>query len=224
MKIAVILARSGSKRIKNKNIKLFYKKPIIFYTLEKILNSSFFHRVIVSTDSDKIIKLCQKNFHIDFHKRKKKYSNDKATTIDAVRSCIKDKKIKKLDNVCCIYPCTPFLKKIDIIKSYKKLLKSRNKFITPVKSFDHPIERAMKIHANKLIPIKKKIINLKGQSCGNFFHDVGQFYWAKAFTWLNSRSGILSNSIPYEVSGIEYLDINTLNDWKKAQQIYKIYK
>ena len=57
MKLAIIPARSGSKRIKNKNITKVYGKPIIYYVIKKLLRSKIFDKVVVSTDSDKIIRL-----------------------------------------------------------------------------------------------------------------------------------------------------------------------
>ena len=59
MNIAIIPARSGSKRIKNKNIKLFFGKPLLFYSIQIALKSKLFDRVIVSTDSKKIAKLAK---------------------------------------------------------------------------------------------------------------------------------------------------------------------
>ena len=60
MNIAIIAARSGSKRIKNKNIKLFNGKPIIYYSIKAALKSRCFERVVVSTDSKRIAKIAIK--------------------------------------------------------------------------------------------------------------------------------------------------------------------
>ena len=64
MNIAIIPARAGSKRIKNKNIKLFFGKPLIFYSIKLALKSKLFDKVIVSTDSQKIAKIA-KSFGAD---------------------------------------------------------------------------------------------------------------------------------------------------------------
>ena len=60
MKIAIIPARSGSKRIKNKNIKLFNGHPIISWSIKEAIKSKIFDKVIVSTDSTKIAKISLK--------------------------------------------------------------------------------------------------------------------------------------------------------------------
>ena len=60
MNIAIIPARAGSKRIKNKNIKLFRGKPIIYYSINAAKKSKIFQKIIVSTDSEKIKKISEK--------------------------------------------------------------------------------------------------------------------------------------------------------------------
>ena len=56
-RLAIIPARKGSKRIKNKNIKLFFNKPILFYSIEKAIESKIFSSIHISTDSKKILEL-----------------------------------------------------------------------------------------------------------------------------------------------------------------------
>ena len=60
MKIAIIPARIGSKRIKKKNIKLFYSKPMIVWTLNKLVKSRYFDQIIVTSDSKKILNISKK--------------------------------------------------------------------------------------------------------------------------------------------------------------------
>jgi len=60
MILAVIPARAGSKRIKNKNIKKFFGKPIISYSISQALKSKIFDKIIVSTDSDKIANISER--------------------------------------------------------------------------------------------------------------------------------------------------------------------
>ena len=60
MNIAIIPARQGSKRIKNKNIKLFFKKPIIYHTIRILKESKIFDHIIITSDSNKILNYCKK--------------------------------------------------------------------------------------------------------------------------------------------------------------------
>jgi len=58
--VAIIPARVGSKRIKNKNIRIFCGKPIIYWTIKKIRKSNLFDKIIVSSDSKKILNISKK--------------------------------------------------------------------------------------------------------------------------------------------------------------------
>ena len=83
-RIAIIPARGGSKRIKNKNIKLFCGKPIILRTIEIVTKSRLFSKIHISTDSNKIKKVCEKKIKIDFD-RPKKIAGDKISVMSVVK-------------------------------------------------------------------------------------------------------------------------------------------
>jgi len=221
MNIAIVPARAGSKRIKNKNIKKFLGKPIIFYTLEKLFNSKLFDKIIVSSNSKKILNICSRKFNIIKHKRNKKYSSEKTSTLDAVNSCIKEIKLLSHDCICCVYPCVPLLNIRDLIKSKKKMQLNKDKFVVPIVPFAHPVERALIFQYGKITPLNKKKIVMRGQECQKTFHDSGQFYWGKAKTWLRSRD-ILSNCIGYKMNQSDCIDINIPDDWMRAEQLFKI--
>ena len=89
MKIAIIPARGGSKRIKNKNIKEFHGKPIIAWSIETALKSKCFDKIIVSTDSEKIKKIAEKyGAEIPFL-RPKNLSDDYTPTAPVISHSIK---------------------------------------------------------------------------------------------------------------------------------------
>ena len=77
--ICIIPARKGSKRIKNKNIKIFFGKPIIYYSIRTAINSKLFNEVHVSTDSKKIQKISIKYGAKSESLRERSLSNDKTT-------------------------------------------------------------------------------------------------------------------------------------------------
>ena len=122
--IAIIPARSGSKRIKNKNIKLFFGKPIIQWTYEILKKSKLFSKIVVSTDSKKIKNVCKKFGVKYFIERPKKLSTDNIGIREVVQHAIYtlDKEMK-FDYVCCVFPCSPFLK----VKNLKTALNIINK-------------------------------------------------------------------------------------------------
>ena len=85
MNIAIIPARKNSKRIKNKNIKLFKGKPIIYWTIKYLKESKLFKEIFVSTDSKKIANLSENYGVKALYPRPKLLSND---TTGILRSCL----------------------------------------------------------------------------------------------------------------------------------------
>ena len=85
MNICLIPARSGSKRLKNKNIKNFFGNPIIAYTIKTEIKSKLFDEVIVSTDSNKYISIAKKYGATVPFLRSKKLSSDYARDVDVIR-------------------------------------------------------------------------------------------------------------------------------------------
>ena len=125
MKVAIIPAREKSKRIKYKNIKKFLGTPIIEITFKKLKSFKIFDKIILDTESEKIIKATS---HLNFDliiKRPKFLSNDKKSTYQVMDHAIKilKKDFKNITNLTCVYPCNPFLKKKLFVKAFKKLKK-----------------------------------------------------------------------------------------------------
>ena len=88
-RLAIIPAREGSKRIKNKNISSFYQKPIIYHPLDTIVSSKLFNKIHISTDSIKIKKIIEKkNIKVDFL-RPKKLSTDRIGLKDVINYVLK---------------------------------------------------------------------------------------------------------------------------------------
>ena len=109
MNIAIIPARGGSKRIKNKNIRSFLGKPIISYPIKEILKSKIFDKVIVSTDNDKIANIAKIYGGEILFKRPKELSGDYSNTQEVIVHAINwiEQNIAKPKNICCIYPTSP---------------------------------------------------------------------------------------------------------------------
>ena len=88
--IVIVPARIGSKRIKQKNIKKFFGKPIIYWTLRSLKNFKIFDKIYISTDSEKIINIVKKFGFKDFILRNKILSNDYASTQSVIIDALKD--------------------------------------------------------------------------------------------------------------------------------------
>lgn len=218
--VAIIPARGGSKRIKNKNIKFFYSKPIIQWTFEIIKKSKMFKKIVLTSDSKKILNLGKKIGFDILIERPKNLSNDFIGTDKVIMHSIKFlNKNFNIDNVCCVYPCNPLLQISDLLKAKRILKRNKNSFIFPIASYSHPIERAMVLNKknSKIKFISKKKFNLRTQDLNPKFYDAGQFYIANKSTWLKKNK---LNKIGMPIPNWRVADIDNLNDWKKAELIF----
>ena len=119
--IAIITARGGSKRIPGKNIKTFCGKPIIAYSIEAALGSGIFDEVMVSTDDRNIAEISERYGAKVPFLRSEKTSGDYATTNDVLMEVLEeyDKRGKKFDTGCCLYPTAPFVT-ADILRESRR--------------------------------------------------------------------------------------------------------
>tara|TARA_E500000178_G_C17012477_1_gene751215 strand:+ start:19 stop:723 length:705 start_codon:yes stop_codon:yes gene_type:complete len=218
MKIAIIIARGNSQRIKNKNIKLFNGAPILKVTYKLLKSFKIFDKIILSTDSQKIIKVCSDLQFDDIIKRPKKLGDNKITTIKVVNHSINILKKDLMPKyVCCVYPCSPLLEKKDILESFK-LIKEDKDFVFPLLPYPEPIEQALSINnVNELKYIFPKNSKKNTDQFSKKYYDAGQFYTSTIKGW---------NSIKKNFKGIKLqkystVDIDDMNDWNFANYLYQ---
>lgn len=224
MNIAIVPARIGSKRIPKKNIKTFFGKPIIYWTIKKLLESKLFDRVIVSTDSEQIKKIAIKyNAEVPFI-RPKKLANDHTDTLKVIAHAIN--KIKnnsdKINFVCCVYPTSLFLNIKDLRKGYKKIKSNKFDFVFSACKSDFNILRSFNLNENdKVKMLFPEEYKTRSQDAEQIYHDAAQFYWGTSDAWLNENSIFNENSTFIEIDKSFYCDIDEIKDWKKAETLYK---
>ena len=224
MNIAIIPARQGSKRIKGKNIKNFLGKPIISYPIKEALNSKLFDYVIVSTDSSKIKKISEKYDAKVFFKRPNKLSTDNANTQEVIIHSLNwFKKINiNFDYICCIYPTATMIKSHDLKNSFKLINNDKWSFVMSAQKYSTQIERSFKLSNQKIVLTDKKKFIKNSQNLRDFYHDAGQFYWGSVKSWYSKNTILDNKSTIYELKKYQAIDINTLDDWKLAEKLYKI--
>lgn len=217
--IAIITARGGSKRIPRKNIKEFMGKPMIAYAIEAALESKIFDEVMVSTDDLEIASIARHyGAKIPFM-RSEATANDFSTTHDVLKEVISEykKQGNEFDNICCIYPCVPFLNSNILKDAFNIFMVSKADRLIPVVKFSFPIQRAFRINSNGLLEYREPENALKrSQDLETMYHDVGMFYFYKSDK-INSK-----NIVAYEMKEDEIQDIDTLDDWKMAELKYRV--
>lgn len=221
MYIAIIPARSGSKRIKNKNIKNFFRFPIIKYSIEAGLSTKLFKIIIVSTDCKKIRKIAIKyGAHVPFL-RDKNLANDFTPIKDVLIDTLK--KIKKNflpDYFCLIYATAPLVDKNDIIKSIHLLKKNKEKAdgICSVCKYKLPIQRALKINKKNFLEfVDKKNILKRSQDLEDTYYDAAIFCWYNTKNFLK-KNAINLRILPYVLSDNKVQDIDNIEDWNLAKK------
>ena len=218
---AIIPARSGSKRIKRKNIKVFRGKPIIYWVLKELKKNKHIKKIIVTSDDPKILRLSKKYGADILIKRSKKISNDYTPFQIAINDAIKNLKIShKHSKVLAVFPCSAFIKNEYIVKATNLLKKNPTKFIIGVSKYSHPIQRAYQMKKNFLKYFNKRYELTRTQDIKESFHDAGQFCLGNSTTWQKRK--VQTNALGIIIPRERAIDIDTIEDWKFAEKLSKI--
>ncbi len=223
--LALIPARGGSKRIKNKNITDFCAKPIISYPITVAKNSGLFTDIMVSTDDAKIAEIA-KGYGADIpFLRSEKNSDDFATTTDVVLEVIAEyeKQGKHYDFVCCIYPTAVFVTE-QILKTAKGFLTSGEaNSVFPIVKFSFPPQRGLRIGENGFTSfINKEHEFTRSQDLEPMYHDSGQFYFLNTVDFLTEKALVLSRTKPIIVEETQIQDIDNITDLQIAELKYRL--
>ena len=223
--IAIIPARIGSKRIKKKNIKKFYHKPMIQWTYEILKKSKLFSNIYLTTESNEIINVCKKFNFKDIIRRPKKLAGGNTTIKEVMIHAISElNKKHSFKNVCCVFPCSPFLKASNLRKA-KKIINNKNEnyVVHAITKYSHPPERSLLVNkGNKITLVNEKLMHKMTQSFQKKYHDVGQFYMSNKNTWFKKSKNITRVGI--ELMPWEAIDIDNKEDCKFSEIIFKNWK
>ena len=221
--ICIIPARGGSKRIPNKNIKKFFGKPIINYTIDIIKKSKLFKKIVVSSDNPKILKIAKLNNCLT-HLRSPYYASDHIDTISVVAKIVKDlEESYNINRVCCVYPTSIFITKKNLKEAYNKL-KKKNNYVFSAAKFSHPIQRAFLKKSKKIEMFDQKFF-LKGtQDLNEFYYDAAQFYIGWRNSWLKKKVIFQGPNKFIELNENLFQDIDNPEDWKSALLKWKFLK
>ena len=222
--IAIIPARGGSKRIPKKNIKLFHGKPLIAYSIEKALASNLFTKVVVSTDDENIAKIAKEyGAQVPFI-RSPELADDFISSGDVVKDAIKKLQDmgENFDYICTIYATAPLLDIRYLKEGYEKLKNSDARMAFSVTSMPFPIQRTFKITQNgRCEMFWPKNFLKRSQDLEEAYQDAGQFYW--------ERAGVEAKDIPFGSESIPIVlprhlvqDIDTPEDWQRAEILYQL--
>lgn len=224
MRLAVIPARGGSKRIPRKNIKPFGGLPMIAWSIRAAIESKCFDRIIVSTDDLEIAEVA-KAYGADVpFMRPAELSDDHTGTMPVIAHAVTwhGQHGKAATEVCCIYATAPFVQARDLQRGLQVLQSTGADYAFSVTSYAFPIQRAIYITPEQRVEMfQPEHFATRSQDLPEAWHDAGQFYWGQAQAWTEDKPLFNQGSAPVPLARHMVQDIDTLEDLERAEIMFR---
>jgi len=227
--ICIIPARKGSVGLPNKNMKNLLGKPLIQWTIESALKSKLISKIIVSTDSEKIISFVKKKYsnkvEVPF-KRPKKYSGNNSPVSSTILHALNfyKKKKKEFEYIMLLEPTSPIRFSKDIDNAINKFLLKKNKYdgiisIGEVKLNPFLLKTIIKYKIKNLFKIQKS--NLNRQNFKKVYFPFGLIYFSKIKIYIKRKTFYTNNSMFYKIKDVQCYEIDDINDFYCTETIMK---
>lgn len=221
--LAIIPARSGSKRLPNKNILDLAGKPLIQWTIEAALDCFEIDTVMVSTDSDKIANISKQVGASVPYLRCSELSSDTASSVDVVLDVIRYyESIKEnFDAILLLQPTSPLRSSVDIKKAIKIFKEKNANAVISISECDHsplwcntlPEDDSM----DKFISNDIKV--LRSQDLPTYYRLNGAIYLIDINKFKNNRAFIINNSYAVKMNKSSSIDIDDIMDFEYAKSV-----
>jgi pseudaminic acid cytidylyltransferase len=224
VKIAVIPARGGSKRIPRKNIKLFCGRPIIAYSISAAQQTGLFDQIIVSTDDEEIASVALAAGATVPYMRPRDIADDFTGTNAVVKHAVNwfNEQGHGISYACCIYATAPLVQARYIQEGHHALAASDAAFAFSVTSYAFPIQRALRMNATgRVDAFAPEHRMTRSQDLEPAYHDAGQFYWGTAHAFLHDVPLFSPHSIGIVLPRYLVQDIDTPEDWEQAELMFQ---
>jgi pseudaminic acid cytidylyltransferase len=223
VRLAVIPARGGSKRIPRKNIRPFAGRPIMAWSIAAALDSLCFDRVIVSTDDAEIAEVARDaGAEVPFV-RPRELADDLTGTIPVVRHAVQWQAASgaPAGQGCCIYATAPFLDGQELRRGLQALERSGADFAFTVTKYPFAIQRALRIDPQGRVSMfQPEHFFTRSQDLEEAWHDAGQFYWGRADAWCAAQTLFGPASVAVTLPSHRVQDIDTPEDWIRAEWMF----
>ncbi|MDR6913990.1 N-acylneuraminate cytidylyltransferase [Pseudomonas sp. 3296] len=222
--VAIIPARGGSKRIPRKNLKPFDGVPMIVRSIRTALDSVLFDQVVVSTDDEEIAEVARAHgAHVPFM-RPASLADDFTGTAAVMVHALTE--LPAFDFACCIYATAPLLQARYLRQGLDVLEQHPDKsFAFSVAGFGFPVQRALTLdEEGALTSLYPEFRTIRSQDLPEAFQDAGQFYWGRREAWLRGDVLFSPASLPVILPRYLVQDIDTVEDWKRAEYLYAALK
>lgn len=222
--VAIIPARGGSKRIPRKNLLPFAGVPMIVRSIRTALDSGLFEQVVVSTDDAEIADIARAHGAQVPFMRPPDLADDYAGTAAVIVHALQH--LPSFDFACCIYATAPLLQ-VRYLRQGLELLERHphRSFAFSVCDFAFPVQRALTVDGDgALTALYPEFRNTRSQDLPEAFQDAGQFYWGRSEAWMRGDVLYSPASLPVILPRYLVQDIDTPEDWKRAEYLYAALK
>jgi N-acylneuraminate cytidylyltransferase len=222
--VAIIPARGGSKRIPRKNLLPFDGVPMIVRSIRTALESGLFDLVVVSTDDAEIAEVARAHGAQVPFMRPAALADDFTGTAAVIVHALEQ--LPSFDFACCIYATAPLLQVRYLREGLELLERHADKsFAFSVCDFGFPVQRALTLdEQGALRALYPEFRNTRSQDLPKAFQDAGQFYWGRTEAWLRGEVLYSLASLPVTLPRHLVQDIDTAEDWKRAEYLYAALK
>jgi N-acylneuraminate cytidylyltransferase len=224
MRIAVIPARGGSKRIPRKNIKLFCGKPMVAWSIEAARDSGCFDRIIVSTEDDEVAAVAtDAGAEVPF-RRPDELADDFTGTLAVMKHAVEwcAAHGSAPDPVCCIYATAPFLRPPDLRAGLDLLASQACDYVFAAAQYAAPIQRALRVsRSGRVEMFQPEYFATRSQDLEPAYHDAGQFYWGRHEAWATERPIFSPAAAAVILTKERVQDIDTPEDWARAEWMFR---
>ncbi len=225
IRVAIIPARGGSKRIPHKNIRPFRGKPMIAWSIDAARTSALFDRIVVSTDDPAIAEVAKAcGAEVPFM-RAAELSDDYTGTTAVVEDALRrlDAMGHRPTAACCIYATAPFIQPSDIRAAYSILETGDWQYVFSATTFDFSIFRALQWDpSGRIMMVFPEHSETRSQDLPETVHDAGQFYWGRVEAWMTGASIYHQHSQVLQIPRWRTQDIDTVEDWRRAELLHRI--
>lgn len=222
MRVAIIPARGGSKRIPRKNIRLMNGKPLIAWPVEACLRSELFDHILVSTDDEGIAAIArQYGAEVPFI-RPAELSGDYVATAPVVSHALEwASRAWGVPEAYCQLYANPFITAANIARGFALLTESNADEVLAITEFPYPILRSFKIDGQGAVVYAfPEHSPRRSQDLPVFYHDAAQFYWHRCVT---VQTAVPHRALPVILPRRFVVDIDTEEDWRIAEKLHAVF-
>ena len=223
--LAIVPARSGSKRIPGKNKKIIAGKPLISWTIEEAKKVKEIDKILVSTDDSDIISIAELE-KVDYIKRDPKLSTDTASTVDVILDVIY-KTNDSYNYIIILQPTSPLRNAEDISSAIKMMKNLTADAIVSVTESNHPVQWMNVLPEDNSLEkfLSKKVEQTRSQDLEKYYRINGAIYICKVNKFLEEKTLFLSKNIfAYKMEQIRSIDIDEEIDFKIAEMLLNSYR